>query len=796
MNNQFIPSFHYDAPSTKLSPAWMKKALNYCWYNSNNTSLLNGKNLREIEQYANGEYDLTPFVKLHKSAKKQAIEQGKGKSVDVNDDVLYSCVPLLPTKLNSAEATVQKIPIEIAVTALDPLAADKKKEDLQFLKNKPMVENRPDLQEIADKLQMEKIDLGTTKHSSVPYSEAPYDLDLTEPDELQVFTDLVYALSEEEAFETLLQILHNNNKLDQVKYLMAKDHFRYGIAACQTYQNGLTGLPSTKYKYCGNILAPHSDLQDYSDNTHRFIHERVTPLELFNYFADEIGTENKLEGIVNGGIGGLPGMGWCACNVGKNGRGEATEKPTACPRSNWDSMKMDLIYCEIISVDRVDVVQKTMGSDVYEYLSADTSKDNQENVTGQIWGQNTYGFWWLANTDHYFGVHKLGWAHRKAGLESFTSFSTDIYKSQNKGCVELAIPENKRAQVAYIKMMYALIMSLPAGKVIDLKGLRSALRGLKADKDNEYTLDMLIDMAFTKNQIIIDSEGFDGKNDGQLKPFYEIPGGLKTEITGYIQIMRDADMKISQYTGINEALTGQSASPDALIGLEKLRINQSLNALYYVTAGLEQQYQAVFNTYGSLIKKGVEMGGDVKKAIINMIGSQKVAIIDGLEDLPLHTMGIKISIKQREEEREQLKEALFILKQQGVITAGDEYQLSVIQNPKDRFRYLAVKEKQFRKRAEQQQQQQQAAQQQMVQQQGQNMVAAQQAKTQGEKENIYAKGDVQANLVKLASSLGMHASQFQAMVQRGLDQAKQEGQIRKSLATLETKHNLENQAAL
>lgn len=54
-----------------------------------------------------------------------------------------------------------------------------------------------------------------------------------------------------------------------------------------------------------------------------------------------------------------------------------------------------------------------------------------------------------------------------------------------------------------------------------------------------------------------DTEGFEGKNDGQFKPVFDLPGGLKSEVGGYLNIIFAANENISRITGINQQLTGQ-----------------------------------------------------------------------------------------------------------------------------------------------------------------------------------------------------------------------------------------------
>lgn len=783
--NNFVPYFHY--MEDKLKPEWCNFAIDYCYHNSNNVGLLDYKDVWEINQFADGKFSLEVYENMYKSIKKTVGRlkkdhpEYKFNNADVGDatDLMFMCIALITPKLISVEAIMQKQPSNINCTALDPLAAEKKQEDLTFLKNKQKVEQQ--LEELAVKLGLDKADLGTTKYSSVPFGNDPYGLDLTEPDELQVFIDLIYSLDVEESFETILQIFNEIKNIAQYKFLECKDQLRYGVSTNRAFQSSITGLPDIEYVWPGSVRTLKSVLPDYSDVTHMFIEcPKITPIELFNIFGGEIGKEADLGELINN-----KATGYCACN-------KLDQK--SIPRANWDTFKMDLIYCEVKSVDGLHIVTKNVGGRMMEFFTS--SKEEIKTASGKVVAQNTYCFWWLKNTKFFFGISKLDFSHRKKGLESFQSFSVNVHKSQEKSAVELAIPENKKAQVAYVKMMYAIIKALPAGRLIDLKGVNNIMTRIE-DYDGVFTKEQLIRMILEENTILIDSSGFDSKIDGQLKPYIPVAGGLNfTEISGYMQVIVDANNRINQYMGTNDTLTGQSTNSEDLVGVQKLRLNQSLNSQNYVAIAIQSQYQKVFTNWATIIKQGIEEGGALKEAIINFIGAQKVSVIDGLTDLPLHTMGVKFTMESDQEEEQKYQENLYLLKQQGIIQVSDDYVLSVIQNPKDRFKYLAVKEKQFRRRAEKEQQEKLAAQQQMIQQQGKNMVDAKAAEAEGERQNIYAKADAQSKVVQLKEQLGLQKTQFQAMVQKSINSEKSKEQLDKLLRGIQAKSSAKVQEAL
>lgn len=224
MSSQFIPSLHFDHPDSKLTSEWAMKGVNYYYYNSNNLNLLDKKDINEIEQFSTGDIDMTRFKKMFTSLNKALKEAGRGMAGAPNQHYLadkdktglsWKPLKLIPQKLNSAIATIQKILIEIQCVAQDGLAMKKRKEDIDFLKNKSLIEE--DLQDLADQMQIGKVDIGSTKYSSKKFSDVPMGLDLNDQDEENIFAKLLYSLNVETANEKALQQIYHLTKAAQGK---------------------------------------------------------------------------------------------------------------------------------------------------------------------------------------------------------------------------------------------------------------------------------------------------------------------------------------------------------------------------------------------------------------------------------------------------------------------------------------------------------------------------------------------------------------------------------------------------
>lgn len=164
--------------------------------------------------------------------------------------------------------------------------------------------------------------------------------------------------------------------------------------------------------------------------------------------------------------------------------------------------------------------------------------------------------------------------------------------------------------------------------------------------------------------------------------------------------------------------------------------------------------------------------------------------------MSLHDIGVYVRIGQRPDQINAFKEDLARLKQEGIITVADEYMLTGVEDRKDSFALLAVKEKQFYKRQQKQEQDKFEQQQQLIKQQGDQQQEITNTQVEGDIKKIYAKGDVQAKIESLLSQLGLKRDQFNALAKRMLQQERAKQQNNKLQNSLMTKSDLQQQQAL
>lgn len=197
-----------------------------------------------------------------------------------------------------------------------------------------------------------------------------------------------------------------------------------------------------------------------------------------------------------------------------------------------------------------------------------------------------------------------------------------------------------------------------------------------------------------------------------------------------------------------------------------------------------------------MLKRALKNSKAIRDFVTSIIGQRKTNLIGAIKEMSLHDIGVYVRIGQRPDQINAFKEDLARLKQEGIITVADEYMLTGVEDRKDSFALLAVKEKQFYKRQQKQEQDKFEQQQQLIKQQGDQQQEITNTQVEGDIKKIYAKGDVQAKIESLLSQLGLKRDQFNALAKRMLQQERAKQQNNKLQNSLMTKSDLQQQQAL
>lgn len=761
-----LAELHKEAPEKKLTAEWCNKVTDLYYHNTDKGHLLRGKNIKEIDSYAEGNYPMHPFKKMMKQERLEQLKNNRtGESLfgDYTKKLDYKPLAMLSNKINSVIALNQKTKFEFSLDAQDPLAADKKKNDLDFLRYYNELVQLG--QEINDELGLGKFEAGTTKNNTTPFAFMPLDLDINDSDDFQIMTDLVYKLKSESAFESLLMQLSELKKISDLTRLDTRDQIRYGVSCNRAFCSAITQMPDCEYIHPSSIICSPSDYPDFRDNDFRHLYLLKTPQEVMNYFDVP---KEEFDRMLNGD-GSLDNNHF----INKNSYVKRNNIDGKIEPSQYDFRKIELFYTEVKTIDNLGI-KKGVKYDAY------AEEDEQPDY--YITSGNTIGYYWLSNTRHVLGIVKLGNAYRSKGNESYSGFSTNIYKTMEESPVEKCIGLINTATIADLKFQNALLKARESGVFIDVKYLYRAAETLEGGVGSEVIKEILA--KYENDTILIgSSDGINEPNGGQYKPITDIKGGIDPNVIQYLNIIQSCTNRISEVIGINDAVTGQNISQDQLVGTYKLKVNSSINALSYIPEAKINNFEKLFNCWCYWIKWGIENSPEAKKAYINMIGSQKVDIIDGLDELPLHEFGFKLSLENDELTQQDFDATLQGLASKGAISVTDIFLIKRINNRKDAYSLLAIKEKKAKKEARESQQMQLQSMQQVEAMRGETKLKAIQMQGQNEIAVQQTKGEILKQVTQLTAQLGIGKEQTVGMIRGALQKQRSDLKYAEKIGT-------------
>jgi hypothetical protein len=772
---------------------WVLDAVKQLYDYGGAKNLLAGKKVKDIWDYAAGKHSMVKFQAMFPDKKKRIRKKGdpnrpteeqltnhtdmlmdKQTAISLGMDI--EPLGILQQPLASAIATLQKQLVYIGFSAIDPTSNANRKMDLERMRYRPGFERY---------LAGAKGILGMPLQSPPPLHNSPtidisaLGLDPSKEDQLNIWASLFYKLRPETAFEVATTALMDASNFKMKLNLQKRDQIYWGVSCCKTFFSEITGMPDYDYVFPGHVYTPDSELPDFSDQPYRYIKKYHNIEQILNVIGRESIDRTVMEDIFEQywRAAGYSDWKWDKAPIERKNKG------------------IPLVYMEFKSFDVINVQKKRtrsgrMHSEVVPFGHRQGSKKNDpDNIIQNKWPQQTYFAYWVPGTDHILKSGKVTGLFRAKGKENKSRFTIIIEKSKEKSDVEQCMTAVDDAQRAYIKMQIAVIMAKPKGVYIDFKYLRAAAETL----GSELGLDAedLVNLFFVKNVMFGDTEDMDGQNEGNFPPFREIPGGIGAEVAEYLAIIKDAHDRIARLTGFNDALTGQTPNSDALVGIQKLMLQSSINNLHYAQQAAKRLTEATVETWAPMIQficRPENKNTEARKALENIIGAYKVDIIRDMDDLSIHQFGLVVTDAPDEEAQAELKQLLYALLQGQRIELSDFFLVRRVMNYKDAEQILVLKERQ---KAMQQQQLEQSR--------ISAITEAAQTKEQGQNQRLAmtVQGDLQQQQMKNQGQVDIEAlrGRLQLMIKQletDLELKKKSMQGTQQTEKAITKHNLEN----
>ncbi len=264
-----------------------------------------------------------------------------------------------------------------------------------------------------------------------------------------------------------------------------------------------------------------------------------------------------------------------------------------------------------------------------------------------------------------------------------------MYKGNYESLVRRMIKYADLIQMTHLKLQQVQSRVVPDGVFIDVDGLNDIDLGDGA----AYNPQEALKLYFQTGSVLGRSYTSDGEFNHAKVPIQEInhnSGHNKMQaLIGMYNHYLDG---IRDVTGLNEARDGSTPDPDALVGVQKLAALNSNTATRHVLDGGMFVTSRLAECVSLRVADILEYS-DFKEEFSMQIGKYKVALLDEISNLYLHSFGIFLEVAPDEEEKALLEANITKSIDRDQITIEDSIDIREIKNIKLANQLLKLKRK-------------------------------------------------------------------------------------------------------
>ena len=492
-------------------------------------------------------------------------------------------------------------------------------------------------------------------------------------EDLQLHMQLDYKQSVEVAQEEAINNTLAKNKFDLVKRRFNYDLVTLGIGCVKTSWNKSNGV-TTEYVDPANLVYSYTEDPNFEDIYYVGEVKNISLPELKKQFPNL--TAAEVEKIQK-----YPGNTDYVRNW--NGRN--------------DQNNIQVLYFEYKSyVDQVFKIKRTPTglekalekTDIFDPPQNDTFNKVSRTIEtlwsgAKILGHNQMLRWEQSEsmTRPKSNINKV--------YMNYSICAPRIYKGRITSLVSRITGYADMIQITHLKLQQVIARMVPDGVFVDVDGLSEVDLG----NGTNYNPQEALNMYFQTGSIVGRSLTQEGDLNRGKVPIQELAtssgqqkiASLVNTYNYYIQMIRDV-------TGLNEARDASTPSKDALVGLQKMAVNQSNVATRHL---MQASLYLTLKTCENItlrISDSLEYGL-TNEALQSSISSYNVGTLEDINDLHLYDFGIYLELEPDEEEKAKLEENIQIALQSQGIDLEDAIDIRQIKNLKLANQLLKLKRK-------------------------------------------------------------------------------------------------------
>lgn len=551
----------------------------------------------------------------------------------------WSIISTIPKIRRVVINHLMKLNYDIVATAVNPEAINAK----ETIKLRTWAEKQlqPFLAEMEQK-------------SGVPLTNPELEIIPEVREEFEILFSMTYKMLEELKIELASQHILDKNRFEEVRRKMYEDAFDLGFCACRVDTNSQTKEIEVDYVDPINLM-----YDNFRGKTGAY---KDGDLERVGQFRALTVTQLKMEAGNQFSEDQYKEISSLASTYYNNPFTPINQNQpyvnTDANFNQWQNYQLIVVDLYFISTDRYPIKRVKVDEEemVYtkgagaRYGSTVDYKDGKK-IEKSVEGvdiQSVYKCSWVLNTNHVYNWGKAYDIPRNQQNPRECQLPIKIYRCDNKSILESIIPFADSMQLTWLKLQNLKTMALPKGLLVNIEAWENVMVDGKIKSTQE-----LFQMA-TETGIVL-YRGQNTVDDGRItgKPIESFDGGLGSQFTELIADMDYAMRMIYETSGINEIMAASNPDPNLLSGVMKQAVISSENSLGGIINAVLNIHERCATDISlklqiMLQNKTIQVYSDALGQIIE-VGSEIGS--------PMQ-YGIKLSPKQTEKQREEMKQMI------------------------------------------------------------------------------------------------------------------------------------------
>jgi len=598
-----------------------------------------------LRRYARGEHSV--------ESSKTLITKGADE-VHTNYD--FSPIQILPKFKDKLVNDMMPQLYNLEANAVDQYSTDLKNKERDRLRRRMVSKNLDE-----DMMAIFGVDVAGSQGEDRPDSEEEIDLRM----------NLNFKPNAEIAIEEALKYTFQLNDHEEILFELLNDAVDIGRIATREYIHPSNGIIIKRIDPAEMVWS-YSRKRNHSDCWYYGLRERVTIGDLktmTNSVLDMANSSLPEEKLLSDE------------NFSKSLRGNINEiYRTHNSEENLEPGSMD-------STEKLDILYYNYKTVVKTFYKKKTYKSGRTKITnfkGEYNGEPTKGFevfsdkkevWYegylILGTNYIFG-HKLvdNLSYKKtSGINRvyppIRMYATSLYQGDAKGMIERCVTLIDKMQTTEIKLQQLIAATRPSGIRIDISKINN-IKTAGAAMDYKTVMKIYDE---TGNEIYASGDG--EENEYSQGNIHELRNGVATGIMDLVAIQNNYLTQLRDAIGLPQGADASMPHPDTAVKVQEIVTRNSNITVSHVLDSVLKLTRYTADSVFVRIKDLFKYYPHLKDSYVKAIGQINIELVETLDNLDKHDIGIFVSLKPNARSLTQLEQNIQVAVTNQSITMDD-----------------------------------------------------------------------------------------------------------------------------